>query len=421
MQIRLQVGRDILHRSPSGARLASSRGAGSPCSENAVLQTEFDVAVLGAGIVGAATAWHLGQRGARVVVLDATGPAAAASGASDGAVSVASKKPGVLARLATEALLYTRILAQDGPLARQFHARPSWYFATNDAELEALDALRAKLQMLDGPVRIGQDGGADLLAGLGASVRRLVEIRGEGHMTGYGAVRAYLDDPRIARRWPAAITAIAPDDTGVTLAVARGKELRVGRVVVALGVSTPALFPDLPVHPLAGHLVITDRGQPGALAGALTAGSYLIAKTETGTESGERPVVIDPLMTGQMLIGSSRVPEADAARMDFTTILHLVRRAAAIWPALTERRVIRAFVGVRAAVQDGLPIVGPINQSGRVVMATGFEGDGICLSSLIGREVAAMALGLAPTPALDRDLAALSPTRFIHTGQEAAQ
>lgn len=385
------------------------------------MHTEFDVAVLGAGIVGAATAWHLAQQGARVIVLDATGPAAAASGASDGAVSVASKKPGVLARLATESLLYTRTLAKNGPLAGQFHARSSWYFATNDVELEALDALRAKLLALDGPVRIGQDGGADLLAGVGASVRRLVEIRGEGHMTGYSAVRAYLDDHRIARRWPAAITDIDPDTTGVTLSLAGGDDLRVGRVVVALGVSTPLLFPEMPVRPVSGHLIITDRAQSGALAGALTAGAYLIAKTSSGTGPSERPVVIDPLMTGQMLIGSSRIPEADAARMDFTTILHLVRRAAAIWPALSERRVIRTFVGVRAAVQDGLPIVGPMDHRGRVVMATGFEGDGICLSSLIGREVAAMALGIAPTPALDRELAALSPIRFIHTAREAAQ
>ena len=98
-----------------------------------------------------------------------------------------------------------------------------------------------------------------------------------------------------------------------------------------------------------------------------------------------------------------------------------MRQAAAIWPALSERRIIRTFVGVRAAVQDGLPIVGPMDHRGRVVMATGFEGDGICLSSLIGREVAAMVLCLAPTPALDRELAALSPTRFIHTAREAAE
>ncbi len=376
------------------------------------MNAEYDVAVLGAGVVGASCAWHLAQRGARVVVIDATGPAAAASGASDGAVSVASKKPGVLARLATESLLYTRALAQGGPLSGHFHARPSWYFGTSEPELAALDALIAKLDGLDGPVRSGRDGGAGLLAGTGEVVRRLVEIRGEGHMTGFSATRAYLSDARIARLWPAPVAAIEPDAQGVTLRLAGGQSLRAGRVVAALGVATPRFFPDLPVRPLAGQLIVTDRAPLGALDGALTAASYLIAKTADPARLPEPPVVIDPLSTGQMLIGSSRVDHGDAARMDFDTILRLVRRAAAVWPALAQRRMIRAFVGVRAAVADGLPIVGPMPGAGRILMATGFEGDGICLSSLIGREVAAMVLGEAPTAGLARDLAALAPERF---------
>lgn len=378
------------------------------------VQAEYDVAVLGAGIVGASTAWHLAQKGARVVVIDTAGPAAAASGASDGAVSVASKKPGVLARLATESLLYTRRLAQGGPLAGAFHPRPAWYFGTSESELAALDALKSKLSALDGPVRTGRDGGRDLLPGAGAPVQRLVEICGEGHMTGFSATRAFLSDSRIARRWPETVSAIEPEDTGVTVRLADGARVTASRAVVALGVSVPQLFPTLPVAPLAGQLIVTDRGRLGALDGALTAASYLIAKTADPLHLPEPPVVIDPLMTGQFLIGSSRVPHGDAARMDFATILQLVRRAAAVWPALTSRRVIRAFVGVRAAVADGLPIVGPMPGAERVVMASGFEGDGICLSALTGREVSALALGEGPSLA---DLAALSPARFGGLGQ----
>ena len=402
-------------------RLPFTQRGSWPLSGVATVSAEFDVAVLGAGIVGASCAWHLARRGARVVVIDASGPAAAASGASDGAVSVASKKPGVLARLATQSLLYTRTLAQDGPLRGHFHPRPAWYFATTEAELVALDALIAKLDALDGPVRSGRDGGAALLPGAGVLVRRLVEIRGEGHMTGYSAVRALLADPRIARLWPAAVAAIEPDDKGVTLALADGRSLRAGRVIAALGTSTPALFPGLPVRPLAGQLIITDRGAPGALEGALTAASYLIAKTADPSRLPEPPVVIDPLMTGQVLIGSSRVEHGDPAQMEFDTILRLVRRAAAVWPALAERRVIRAFVGIRAAVADGLPIVGPLPGFDRVLLATGFEGDGICLSALMGREVAAMALGDSPAEGVERDLAALSPARFEPAAREVAQ
>ena len=357
------------------------------------MKTEYDIAVLGAGVIGASTAWHLAQQGARVVVIDATGPAAAASGASDGAVSVASKKPGVLARLATESLLYTRVLAQTGPLNGAFHARPSWYFATSAPELAALDALIGKLTLLDGPVRAGRDGGADLLPGAGSAVQRLVEIRGEGHMTGFAAVRGFLSDGRIARRWPAAVEAIEPEGSHVTLALSGGQRLRVGHVVAALGVATPRFFPDLPVMPLAGQLIVTDRGPLGALDGALTAASYLIAKTADPSRLPDPPVVIDPLRTGQMLIGSSRVAQDDPTRVDFDTLLRLIRRAAAVWPALATRRVIRTFTGIRAAVADGLPIIGAMPGAPRIIMATGFEGDGICLSALMGREVADLALG----------------------------
>lgn len=367
--------------------------------------------MLGAGVIGAATAHHLARSGARVTVIDVTGPSAGASGASDGAVSVASKKPGTLARLATASLLYTRQLAAEGVLARAFVPRPAWYFATLDAEEHALDALVAKLRAIDGPVQACADGGAALLPGTGAGVRRLVKISGEGHMTGYAATAALLDHPGIMRRWPDQVRSIDPDASGVTLTLASGR-LRARTVVVATGLGTLSLFPGLPMRPRAGQLFVTDRGQGGHLPGALTAASYLIAKTEDPARLPEPPVVIDPLTTGQYLIGSSREDHGDLSRVDFATMIALIRRAATVWPALGERRVIRAFAGVRAATADGLPIVGHMPDAPNVIMATGFEGDGICLSALIGREVAKMALGDAPDGALADDLSALSPARF---------
>src|SRR5258708_19605611 len=38
-------------------------------------QRTFDVAVIGAGVFGAWTAWHLAKRGQRVALIDAYGPA----------------------------------------------------------------------------------------------------------------------------------------------------------------------------------------------------------------------------------------------------------------------------------------------------------------------------------------------------------
>lgn len=378
-----------------------------------------DVAVAGAGIVGASVAWHLAQAGLRVAVIDAVGPAAAASGASDGAVSVASKKPGPLARLASESLCYTRDLAAQGVLAGAYRPRPAYVFGQGAAEIAALDALIDKLARLDGPVRVARDGDARGVPGIGAAVERLVTLDGEGHMPGHKAVRAYLGAASITGVWPARIRSVETDDAGVTVDLGDTR-LRAGHLVVALGLSTTALFPDLPILPRAGQLFVTDRGPADLLPGSLTAAAYLVAKTETSGPPPLSPVVIDPLTTGQFLIGSSREDHADPARVDFATLRQLMRRACDAFPALAERRVIRAFGGVRAAVADGLPIVGPLADEPRITLATGFEGDGICLSALIGREVARMARGLGPTDRLVADLATLRPSRFqtrLHRGR----
>jgi sarcosine oxidase subunit beta len=59
-----------------------------------------EIAVLGAGIIGAASALALARAGRRVLLLDAVGPAAGASGACDGFVSVSTKVPGLAMELA---------------------------------------------------------------------------------------------------------------------------------------------------------------------------------------------------------------------------------------------------------------------------------------------------------------------------------
>jgi D-hydroxyproline dehydrogenase subunit beta len=379
----------------------------------------YDAIVLGAGVVGASTAWHLAQAGLSVALVDAEGPAAAASGASDGAVSVASKKPGPLARLATASLVYTRALAETGPLAHAYHPRPSYIFGSGPDETAAIDALIAKLDALGDAVHLRRDGGAEVLPGTGPGVERLLELTGEGHMPGYAAVAGYLSDPRISKIWPARVRSLDETDGMVTVDLGSSR-LSAPRVIAALGTSTPALFPGLPVLPRAGQLFVTDRGLPGALPGALTSAAYLLAKTTNPATLPRPPVVIDPLTTGQYLVGSTREDHADPTRVDFATLQQLMICAAETWPALRARRVIRAFAGVRAAVSDSLPIVGLAPGSARITLATGFEGDGICLSAVIGREVARMATGMAPAADLLADLATLSPARFTPLQESVA-
>jgi D-hydroxyproline dehydrogenase subunit beta len=374
----------------------------------------FDIIVAGAGVVGASIAWHAAQQGMRVAVVDAVGPAAGASGASDGAVSVASKRPGIMTALACDSLTYCHAMVRrGGPLKGVFSTRPSYFFASDLQEAQALDGLVARVRGMDGPVHVVNDqaGPIDIVAHLGASVQRVVEIGGEGHMLGYQATQAYLAAAQVRCFWGESVEGFVESDAGVEVRLGATR-LRASQLVLALGVGTRRLLPGLPVLPRAGQLIVTDApggGMP-SLPGSLTAAAYLLSKAAGKVPQSLTPVVIDPLKTGQFLIGSSREPHGDSRRTDLGTVQALLRRAVACYPALARRRVIRTFTGVRAAVDDGLPIVGRLGGHARSWVATGFEGDGICLSALIGRDVAAMLAGSASPTALD----ALSPARFAH-------
>lgn len=358
-------------------------------------------------------AWHARQRGLRVAVFDAVGPAAAASGASDGAVSVASKRPGPLARLAGLSLRYCRetLSRPHQPLAEVFGVRPSFYFATDDAECEALDGLVAKLGQVDAAVHVGGDHVQPhrVLPMLSPAVRRLVTIEGEGHMLGYAATTAYLGAAGVECRWPAAIRRFRTESGGVVVDTTAGV-MRARHLVLALGLGTRSLFPQAPLVPRAGQLAITDarRVDGNALPGSLTAAAYLASKSIGPAAPSQVPIVIDPLNTGQLLVGSSREPHEDRSRTDLAVLQPVLARAVSIYPALGARRLLRAFTGVRAGVSDGLPLLGPVPAHPGVWLATGFEGDGICLSALAGRELSAMIAG----ESVHDDVACLAPQRF---------
>lgn len=105
------------------------------------------VAVVGAGIVGAAAAHFLAAAGARVTLLDASGPAAGATGASDGAVSVASKRPGPMMELARHARAFYGQLEAEGLFTGLFHRRSTFLIAQNALEAELVSQHGADLAL----------------------------------------------------------------------------------------------------------------------------------------------------------------------------------------------------------------------------------------------------------------------------------
>ncbi|MBW8319917.1 MAG: FAD-binding oxidoreductase, partial [Rhizobium sp.] len=103
------------------------------------------VIVVGSGIVGAATAYFLAKRGIAVRLIDASAPAAEATGAADGAVSVASKRPGPMMTAALKGVALYGELADQGLFSGAFKRRSTFIVAASDEECAVLDAHSAAL------------------------------------------------------------------------------------------------------------------------------------------------------------------------------------------------------------------------------------------------------------------------------------
>jgi len=371
-----------------------------------------DVVIVGAGIVGAAAAYYLADAGFSVTVVDALTPAAGASGASDGAVSVASKKPGPMMTIARTARNLYRTLEHEGVLAGLFHTRPTFMVARTDEEIALLALHGGDLANAGEEIRSLDPTELSLrMPGLGHSVVAGVEVPGDGHAIGYQIVDRLLrlSDARVVRHAPVQRVCVqAGRAVGVDT---KAGFFGAGAVLLAAGLGSAALAGLGEVlRPRKGQIVITDRAADNvpALEGPLMSAAYLAAKRSVGGARSPVSLVIDPLRTGQFLIGGTREDGVGDRETTVRHVAEILGEALDVYPALRRQRVIRTFAGVRTATRDGLPIVGKHPMVEGLSIATGFEGDGICLGPLMGRVAADIVLGRAS----EVNVGLLSPARF---------
>ncbi|WP_048647084.1 NAD(P)/FAD-dependent oxidoreductase [Nitratireductor soli] len=380
--------------------------------------------VVGAGIVGAAASYFLARSGFSVRLLETVAPASGASGAADGAVSVASKRPGAMMDAALAGVALYRELEREGVLAGLFTPRPTLMVAETEAESAVLDGHAGALA--NAGVTVERHVGAALRARIPAiapGVRMAVEVHGEGHAIGYQIVNRLIEAGGVAveRACPVHRLALAFGGTAVDGVVTDQGTLHADIFILAAGAGSAALLGlDGVLRPRKGQLLVTDRAPAlnVSLHGSLMSCGYLLSKATTGTpdRSTERRygLVIDPLRTGQFLIGGTREDRADSGN-DLPAVQRLLTDALRLMPALAQLRLIRAFAGVRTATADGLPLIGRAAGLQNLIVATGFEGDGICLGPLAGRLVQQMATGATP----EIDLAPFDPGRFALRRQDA--
>src|SRR5262249_6362335 len=100
-----------------------------------------DVAVVGAGIVGAACAAELARAGLAVCVLDRLGPAAGASSSGEGNLLVSDKLPGPELEFALHSLTLWQRFSERSDVPLEFEAKGGLVVAVTDESFAALSRL----------------------------------------------------------------------------------------------------------------------------------------------------------------------------------------------------------------------------------------------------------------------------------------
>ncbi|MET0293879.1 MAG: FAD-dependent 5-carboxymethylaminomethyl-2-thiouridine(34) oxidoreductase MnmC, partial [Phenylobacterium sp.] len=345
------------------------------------------VAIVGAGIAGAAAARALRGLGVEPLLLDAAAPGAGASGNPAALVTPRLDAGlGPLAQLSAQALRRAVALYEDVPgavlsrgvLQLAHAARDAGRFAKiaasglfDDHELASIDAAQASARL-----------GEPAPAALDMALARVI---------GPAAPLAAWASGTLAGR----VARIAPEASGWRLLDAAGATLaQAEAVVLAAGLDSHRLWPGLPLSAVRGQASWADGV---GLAQACAWGGYAAP------------------MPGGVLFGATHDredAEADLRPADHARNLQLV---AAALPSLAERLAaapIHGRASVRAVTPDRLPMAGhaPGAPPGLFVL-TGFGSRGFAFAPLLAEHVAAQIAG-APSP-LPRALAAIvDPARF---------
>jgi glycine/D-amino acid oxidase-like deaminating enzyme len=400
------------------------------------------VVVVGAGIVGCSVAYELSVRGASVCLVDRGTVSGGTTGLGEGNVLCCDKRPGPELSLAVPGLaLFSEIeelLGEEAGIRRKgalvVHSSEAGW-AAEPARLAALQGAGVTCSPLSAPEvrdvepslsapllgaswfpddlqcapRAIARGLAREAAALGATVRPGVEVLsivlngsndGEPESPVGGGVPHVGGNMVRFREGPPRVEGVATPD-GPLLAA---------HVVLAAGAWSAPLAASaglvLPVEPRKGQLVRLEQ-RPDFLRHKVIDGSYMAA-VESEDAGLQVSTVIETMLDGHVLVGSSRERKGFDLNVDPSITDTLIARAARLAPEIAGLERDATWAGLRPWLPGGLPAIGPTKAADGLFIATGHEGAGVAHGPITGRLIAQAISGEQP----ELELKPFDPDRF---------
>ncbi len=333
----------------------------------------FDIAIIGAGIIGAACAYRLSCEGLSVAIIEANSIASGTTATGMGHIVVMDDSEAQFALTHFSQTLWNE-LAEKLPKSSEYEFCGTIWVASDDEEMcevfrkkdfyakrgvksEILD--ETSLRKAEPNLREGLAGGLlvenDSVVYQPCATKFLLENSGAKIFLGKKAIEIAENGVKL-------------EDSTV---------INANKIILAAGIWSKDLLKDLKIVKKKGHLVITER-YPNFVKHQLVELGYL--KSAHKSETDSVAFNVQPRITGQILLGSSRQFDSDDNSIDYNILRRMTNRAFEFMPKLRELVAVRVWTGFRPATPDNLPYIGQHPKFENIYLATGHEGLGITTS-----------------------------------------
>lgn len=363
------------------------------------LPSNYDCAIIGAGIIGLLTARELHQAGLKVVVVERQQVGRESSWAGGGIISPLYpwRYPAAVSALAAWGQVRYRELCAE--LAQLSGVDPEWTASgllmahLTESELELaerwLQAWPMAHQHLSSSQMAALEPNLNLdPASSGLLLPAIAQVRNPRlARAAVGAVRRLGIE--IREQWP--LEQMEPEGEGFQLRGSEGRLIRAERVVVCAGAWSGGLAEQwlerVPVAPVKGQMILYPMPVGFMQRITLIEGHYFI-----------------PRRDGSLLFGSTLEPEAGFDQTPTEIALAELQTIAAGWvPSLAAQRPSYHWAGLRpGSMNDGIPIIAPSRHLKGLFYNSGHFRNGVVLGLASARLMADQVLErppiLDPTP-----------------------
>ncbi len=366
-----------------------------------MIDLKADVVIIGGGVIGTSIFYYLAKNNINVVLLEKKTIASGASGACDGTIFLQTKKPGIHLQIAIQSAKMFKNLEEELDYDIEYISKGAMVvipdqlqFETmklfveeqykNGLEVVLLNQKEAKARepaladMIVGATYCSADGQVNpirLTYGFAEAGKRFKKAKVLSHVNVKGI-------KKIKNRIKGVITDKGTISTGIVINAAGVYVPQIGMMVGL----------DIPIIPRRGQVLVSEEAKD-IVKGIICTSNYIGYKyNQEVKNSNSAGLIVEPTASGNYLIGATREFVGYNSAVTYSGIKSIARNAVSLIPALKNVSIIRSFAGLRPYTEDGMPILGYVDDVDGFIVAAGHEGDGIALSPITGKLISELVI-----------------------------